>query len=99
MRRKVRERSILKDPAVEELHDVERGANDGGVIAKSVGAGDGDGGGGEGRDHAVFAIDLVGCGGKEGPGGFLAQDELRGCGCRGGEEVGWVRLAEAELQT
>lgn len=85
----------MDDAAVDEGHDVEGGAEDGGVLAEGVRAGDGDGGVLEGGDDAVLAFDFVRGLREEFAGGFFAQDVAGFVG--GGELVGWVGLAEAEL--
>lgn len=54
-----RDDGVLEDAAVKELHDVEGGAEHGGVLAEAVGARDRDVGVLEGVDDAVLALDLV----------------------------------------
>lgn len=49
---------VLKDAAVEKLHDVKGGADDGGVLAQAVGFRDGQAAV-QGGDDAVLALDLV----------------------------------------
>lgn len=83
------------DAAVQVLHDVEGGADDGGIFAEAVDFWDWDVGGLEGGEDAVFALDFVGGFGDEGAGGLFAEDEFEGGGR--GEEVGGVGLAETEL--
>lgn len=79
---------VFEDAPVEELHDVEGGADDRVIFAEAVGSGHGDVGGGEGGDDAVLALDLVGGFGDELSGRLLAEDVAVARG--GGELVGGV---------
>lgn len=87
---------VLKDAALEILHDVKGRPNHRGILAETIRLGHGDVGGAEGLDDAVLALDLVGRLRDELAGGLLAQD-VAVAGGQGGEEVGWVGLAVAKL--
>ena len=55
----VRNARVFENAAVEELHDVEWGADDVVIFAEAVGAGCGDVGGLEGVEDTVFAVHAV----------------------------------------
>lgn len=99
-----RDAKVLKDSAVEELHDVKGRTDHGVVLAEAVGLGNGHAGArGAGRvglangaHDAVLALDLVRGLGQELAGGLLAE-HIAVAGGRG-ELVGGVGLTKAELQ-
>ena len=81
-----------EDAALQAVHHVERGADDGGVGFVEQAIGDGDVGAAQRGHDAEFAVDGVGAG-EEVAGGLLAQDE--GARVEAGEEGG-VGLAAAD---
>lgn len=52
---------VLEDATIEELHDVEVGADNALILTKAEGFGYWDVGFLEGVDDAVFAVDFMGC--------------------------------------
>lgn len=86
---------VLKDTAVEKLHDVKRRTDDTVVLTEAVGLGDGYIGLLKGMQNAVFAFDLVGRLGDELAWGLLAQDILVTLGI--GNLIGRVGLTKAKL--
>ena len=84
-----------EDAALEAVHDVERGADDGGVVFVEQAVGDRNLGGGEGAHDAEFAVDGVGAG-EEVARGLFAQNE--GARVVAGEEGGVGLAAGNALQ-
>lgn len=87
---------ILKDAPIQELHDVERGADDGVIFAQAVRLRYRHVRFGERGNDAVLAVDLVRRLREQLARGLLAQHKL-GAGGRGCQEVGWIGLTIAKL--
>lgn len=90
-----RDGGIREHSPIQELHDVERGADHAAVLAQAVCLGHGDVSLLQRMDDLVFSFDLVRGLRQELAWGFLAQHELVFVGA--GDKVGWVGLSEAEL--
>lgn len=95
LRAHVGQRKILDDAAVQKLHNVERRADDGVVLAEAVGLRDGDVGVFEGMHDAVLALDFVRRLGDKFAGGLFAHDKLARVGGR--DLVRRVGLTKAKL--
>lgn len=87
---------VLKDAAVEKLHDVKWRADDAVVLAERVRLGDGNVGVAEGVDDAVLAVDTVRRLGEELPWWLLAHDKLVASGV--GDLICRVGLAKTKLE-
>lgn len=87
---------ILEDAPLQELHDVERSPDHGGILTETVRLGHGDIGRAEGLDDAVLTLDLVGRL-REQLSWRLFPEDVALARRLGGEQVGWVGLAVAEL--
>ena len=95
LRPNLRHGRVGEYPAVQELHDIEGGADDTGVLAQAVRLGHRNVGLLQRVDDLVLALHLVGRLRQELSRGLLPQHET--LSVDGGEEVGGVRLAKAEL--